>query len=130
MFLTPWLHILLTIKKKLKQKMKKVRPEWRRICSSAKFKTSTIFLVLKLWPVASPQEINFCKKVIEIFTSKDKIQDYYILLLFIQWKLCHYWNFIIFQWKNPNQYPHNQNWVCFHHLIILGAVHHGIHGDL
>ena len=129
MFLTPWLHILLTIKK-IKQKMKKGRREWRRICSSAKFKTSTIFLVLKLWPVASPQEINFCKKVIEIFTSKDKIQDYYILLLFIQWKWCHYWNFIIFQWKNPNQYLHNQNWVCFHHLIILGAVHHGIHGDL
>jgi len=65
--------------KKIRQKLK-----WTRcsFCFSIKFRSgpSPTILDPKLWPVSSPQEINFFIKVIEIFSPKG--QGHYNLLPF------------------------------------------------
>ena len=58
--------------KKLRQNFKKRKPTRRGFWFYANFKTGPIILGRKLWPVHRKYEINNKKKVVEIFSPKDK----------------------------------------------------------
>ena len=58
--------------RKLRQNFKKIKPTRRGFWFSANFKTGFIILGRKLWPVRLKYEINHEKKVVEIFSPKDK----------------------------------------------------------
>ena len=73
--------------KKWWQKFEKRRRRWRRFRFSAKCKTSYIILGSKLWPVGFFYEINYGKKVIEIFNPEDKCEDYQVSQLFFSIKM-------------------------------------------
>ena len=62
----------------MRQNLKKRKPTRRGFWFSANFKTGPIILGRKLWPVHRKYEINHVKKVVEIFSPKDKGSGYLV----------------------------------------------------